>query len=75
MTIFNDFHWTLRVGKRIVSVSETSDRLDSVESVTKVLSLVEASKICAGNPDSKFSCLSQWNRGIFSDHHGKLITY
>ena len=71
LTIHPEFKWTLDVRghrvdlERCPLLSEVPSQLNSVDSVVHLLSLLDHSKICQGNPDTKFLDISQRHKGNF----------
>lgn len=68
--------WTLCVGSKFVNKEHCKlllgfpAALHSVDDVLKIVSSLENSKFCNGNPDNKFNSLSQRHGGLFKDYHG-----
>lgn len=71
--------WTLCAGSKQVNpeqcklLSEFPAILSTVIDVVKIVSALECCKFCIGNPDEKFSSLSDRHGGVFKDYHGKTF--
>ena len=79
VTIMDDFAWTVRRGENMVSkkgdvFTGAPCLLQSVESITDVLSRLDHCKLCIGNSDEKFSDLIAWRGGTFMDQSGMNLT-
>ncbi len=70
VTIFSDFSWTVRRGQCVVPLDGIADKLNSVQGIIEILSLLDARKLCAGNDDEKFLELAAWREGKFMDLSG-----
>ncbi|SMN01584.1 hypothetical protein SPONN_2650 [uncultured Candidatus Thioglobus sp.] len=76
VTISSDFTWKIRIGRNEVAIEEndllrySSGSLCSVQSVVRVVSVLDGSKFCVGNPDDKFTNLVQRRKGKFMDKSG-----
>lgn len=73
-----DLHlkWTLTAfGKHIEKdecslISAFPSKLSSVNDVTDLVTLVEEGKVCVGNPDQQFLCLTEQHGGVLLDQSG-----
>ena len=76
ITISTEGTWVLSLGKSQFNLSdcqllkELPTRLLSVADVLKVLSVLNNSRFCIGNSDTKFSPLSERHDGKFKNHAG-----
>lgn len=75
--IATDFTWTTQIGHNNISLDENEllnglpHSLHSVESVIRVLRVLDGSKLCVGNSDAKFSRLIERRNGKFMDNSSK----
>ena len=80
LTVAPDFTWTLCIGRRKVDIEQCQVlrgahiKLCSVDAIISVLSTLEASKLCEGNPDNKFAELVSHHNGTFKDQSSKHDT-
>ena len=71
--------WTLCAGSKLANTEHCTllsgfpTTLCSVDDVLQIVSALENSKFCTGNPDEKFANISQRHRGVFKDYHGKNL--
>lgn len=76
LTIASDFSWTLHIGPKQVDVEHCQlfhgayRHLCTVKSVLDVISALDDSKFCMGNPDDKFTPLTEQHKGKFMDRSG-----
>ena len=76
LTVNNDSTWTLMVCESQVKIeqsslfSEVPHYLRSVDDVVGLLSMLNQSKFCIGNKDTKFLELATANGGVFKDKRG-----
>jgi len=76
-----DLHlkWTLTAfGKRIEKdecslISALPSKLSSVNNVLDLVTLIEEAKVCVGNPDKQFLCLTEKHSRVFLDLSGIYI--
>lgn len=77
ITIRENFTWLLSVHGNNVSplschaLAGFPDNLDSVAKVMQITSVVQHSRICVGNSDSRFLDVARRRDGVFKDHSGK----
>ena len=55
-------------------LSGVETTLKSVDAVDRLVSLLDESKFCVGNSESKFIDLAFHNRGTFKDRPGKNVS-
>ncbi len=80
VTISSDFSWRVRIGQKYVPFHETESgllhnaphSLNSLKGVVEVLTLLDGSKFCVGNPEEKFFKLIEKRNGKFMDQSGNL---
>ena len=76
-----DLHlkWTLTAfGKHIEKdecslISALPSKLSSVNNVLDLITLIEEAKVCVGNPDKQFLCLTENHAGVFLDQSGIIL--
>lgn len=79
LTIAPDSTWTVCVGSKQVNTdqcnlfSRFSSKLHTA-GVVEIVSALEDSKFCVGNPDKKFTHLSERHGGVFMDYHGNILS-
>ena len=81
ITIAPDASWTLCVGKSMITRAERCDvlrtcpeKLCSMDDVVGLVSCLEGSKLCEGNPDEKFKNVLCHRGGMIMDQTGKLAS-
>ena len=80
LTIKPEFNWNLDVHRHRVNslqcplLAEVPSQLNSVNSVVHLLSLLDNSKICQGNPETKFLDITQHHKGNFFDKSGTITS-
>ena len=79
ITIVQDLTWRLRICRHDADLAQVERLCDlplllrTVEDVARVTSMLEASKLCVGNPDDRYSTLIKRRKGKFTDAHGIFI--
>ena len=77
LTLNRQCTWTLSVGRSEINpqrchlLTGIATKLQSVDDLLKLLSVLDASRICVGNADTKFEGLASQRKGSFSDQLGK----
>ena len=80
VTITGDCTWILTVCERQVDIercsllSQVPPFLRTVNDVVGLLSMLNCSKFCSGNKETKFMDLAADNGGVFKDKQGNLYT-
>ena len=80
LTVTPDCTWTLCVGQSPINQQQCrflngiAAKLCSVNEVVKLLSALDDSKHCVGNPETKFMQLVPRQKGIFRDQSGKSLS-
>ena len=75
--VSSDCTWSLTIDSKEFKVSNCYvlatflPKLDSVDAIKCLLSCLDNSKICIGNPDDKFKITRDQHQGIFKDRTGK----
>ena len=78
LSIQHDFGWTVTVGSQVVTSDlcplpvGVPDKLASASAVCELLSTIDSSKHCPGNPEPKF--LEQWRQRSLT-LHGNLVCH
>ena len=76
--IHDDFSWSLLLYQQHIDHSTPkvlgmfSQHLNSAKDVGLVAHALEATIICQGNPDEKFSILASYKKGVFKDQIGNI---
>ena len=77
LTVSPSCAWSLCVGQSQIDQQQCwllggiAAKLCSVDEVVRLLSALDESKHCVGNPDTKFMQLVPRQNGIFKDQSGK----
>ena len=77
LTVAPDCNWTLCLGRKQISKDQCQllvgfkEKLCTVAELVQVLSTLDESKCCVGNPDTKFLQLAAHHKGTFRDKSGK----
>lgn len=72
--------WSLTLGTIVLKLDQCQLlkkfplKLDSVNMVVRLLSCLNTSSFCKGNPDNKFAKIRQNHQGVFRDRSGKFRT-
>ena len=80
LTVSPSCAWTLCVGQSQIDQQQCrllggiAAKLCSVDEVVKLLSALDDSKHCVGNPDTKFIELVPRQKGVFKDQSGKSLS-
>ena len=80
ITIRSNFTWLLSVHGKNISpqscrvLAASPSLLNSVDRVVQLISLIEQSRICEGNSESKFLDVAKRRDGVFKDQSGKLYS-
>ena len=79
LSIAHDCSWTLSAAGKTVNVehcqrlSGVPSRFSCVDEVSKLLSALDGSSLCIGNPDVKFMGLLNRHNDGFKDQSGKIL--
>jgi len=80
LTVTPDCAWTLSVGRSQINQQQCqllcgiAAKLCCVDEVVKLLTVLDGSKFCVGNPDAKFMQLIPRQKGSFRDQSGKSLS-
>ena len=75
IVIHDNLTWTLTMGSTPVIPSlipSAPSAFICLQQVVDLLIMVDKSKLCIGNPDEQYSCLTQHHHGNLYDQSGKL---
>ena len=78
VTVSPDCTWTFSIAstffnlQRCQHFKQFPDKLSSVDMVIKLLSCLDASTLCIGNPDDKFKSINTRHKGLFKSKSGKV---
>jgi hypothetical protein len=77
LVVHDDLTWTLNIASTQVlplHIPVAPSTLHYLHNVMDPLTVVDGSKLCVGNPDEKYSCLTQYHSHLnLYDHSGNLI--
>ena len=78
ITISSDCHWTMFINEYKIHLQNhtllqfSEEDLDTCDKVVKLLSKAEQSRLCIGNPDTKFDEIRDRRKGKFVS---QVVTY
>ena len=78
LTISSSYTWVFCIGQKHVNISQCqvlnhiSDKLRSTGDVLRVITVLDSSSLCVGNPDTKFSQLIEHYKHGFKDASGNF---
>ena len=79
VTVSPNWTWTACIGNKIVDTRRCSrlnsfgETINNVSELIQLLSVIDGSKLCDGNPDEKFNDLVASHKGIFKNQQGYYL--